>query len=121
MEARLAAARQRTRRRHLALALGGVALLIALLLPSWLKLRALQARTRAVDADIDRLEATVTQLTDEHSKLQSDPTYIERIARQEFRATRAGETLFKIEDAADGPADATLVPPTSSDPTAPRN
>ena len=89
---------------------GGVALLIAVLLPSWLQLRALQIRERAVNADIDRLEASITQLNTEQEKLTSDPTYVERVARREFHATRAGEILFKIDDAADGPADDTTPP-----------
>ena len=81
----------------------GCAGVSALLLPSWLKQRALAARTHAVVAEIAQLEEQIAQLAEEREKLQSDPTYLERIARQEFRATREGEILLKIEDAADGP------------------
>ena len=94
--------------------MGGVLVLAAVLLPSWLTLRSLRARTRAVEAEIIRLETAITQLSSERDKLQSDPTYMERVARQEFRATRPGETLFKIEEAADGPAEP-VTPPTGAD------
>ena len=109
METRAPSARRR--RRQIIVGLAAVGLLTALLLPNGLRLRALETRTRAVDADIARLEAMVAQLSTEQTKLQNDPTYLERVARQEFHATREGETLIKLEDAADGPMDSAPVSP----------
>ena len=103
METLISPSRRRQRRRRLIVGAIALAGLTVLLLPNWLRLRALKTRTRAVDADIARLAAMITQLNAEQQKLQSDPTYIERVARQEFRATRPGEILLKMDDAADGP------------------
>ena len=96
MDTRLtAAAHRRTRRRWQLLGIS-VVVAAALLLPNGWRLRQLTARTRAVDADVARLETSIQRLIDERDKLQSDPTYVERVARQEFRASRAGEMIWKI-------------------------
>ena len=96
---------QRHARRQRLTLLGGGALLLLILLPSWWQLRVLAARERAVNADIARLEAAILTLQTEQERFASDPTYVERLARQEFRTTREGEILLQMDDAADGPAD----------------
>ena len=90
----------RSRRQTLILIVGLALCVAGLLWPNWRRLRTLEARTTAMDADIARLEEHIAQLTTEREKLLSDPTYVERVARQEFHATRQGEILFKIQQPA---------------------
>ena len=91
-------ARRRRPRRRLLVLIAGLTLLVGLCLwPNWRNLRSLEARTTAMDADIARLEQGIAHYTAEREKLLSDPTYVERVARQEFHSTRRGEILFKIE------------------------
>ena len=92
-----AAARRRARRQLLSIGALCAAGVLALLWPTWRKLRLIEARSAAVDAEIAHLEQSIAALTVEHQKLTTDPTYVERVARQEFRTTRPGEILFKIE------------------------
>ena len=85
-------------RHQLLVLIAGLTLVLGLLLwPNWRNLRSLEARTTAMDADIARLEQGIAQYTAEREKLRSDPTYVERVARQAFHSTRHGEILFKIE------------------------
>lgn len=58
--------------------------------------RALQSELRQVEADNARLTREVDTLTREVHALRSDPTAIERIARDELGMVREDEILFQF-------------------------
>ena len=47
--------------------------------------------------DIEQLEATKADLDSIKNRLENDPTYIEKIAREEYNMKKKGEKVIKIE------------------------
>jgi len=47
--------------------------------------------------EIEQLELTKAELDSIKNRLENDPTYIERIAREEYNMKKKGEKVIKIE------------------------
>jgi len=77
-------------------------------------MRRSQQEAAQVQRKIDQMSEENRQLQDRVKALKSDPTAIERIAREEMGLAKPGEYIFKIPQK---PADATS--PGSSSPTGP--
>ncbi|GEM_PF-4563296 len=90
----------RLRRREVLLLTCGL-LLGMLLLPEWVTSRRLSQQLRDTDEEISRLDVLRVTLTDERARLLNDPTYVERVAREEFRSTRQGEILLEFDEPPD--------------------
>jgi cell division protein FtsB len=70
-----------------------------------LAMRKTQQEAAAVQKEINRLDEENKQLQDRVKDLKSNPTTIERIAREEMGLARPGEVIFKIQPKPpDGPA-----------------
>jgi hypothetical protein len=63
---------------------GGAALVACLVLPPWLEVRALRKAHALAQQRIAELEADLTRVSKQIEHLQSDPAYLERLARKEF-------------------------------------
>lgn len=77
-----------------ALAIGGVALM--LFGPGaydWLRLT---LRQRQLDRQLTTLVAEHEQLTQEHVRLQTDPTYVEGLIRSTFKVAQPGELVVPL-------------------------
>jgi cell division protein FtsB len=61
----------------------------------WYSLR--QERVR-VQYEIDELIERGIYLTEEISKINSDDTYLEKIAREKFQMVKPGEKVFRVID-----------------------
>ena len=61
----------------------------------WYSLR--QERIR-VQYEIDELIEREIYLTEEISKIKSDDTYLEKIAREKFQMVKPGEKIFRVVD-----------------------
>ena len=61
----------------------------------WYSLR--QERIR-IQYEIDELIKRETHLTEEISKIKSDDTYLEKIARGKFQMVKPGEKVFRVVD-----------------------
>lgn len=59
-------------------------------------LREMQKKETLIQ-EIKQLESTRTVLDSTKKRLQNDPTYIEKIAREEYNMKREGEKVIKIE------------------------
>ena len=59
----------------------------------WYSLR--QERIR-VQYEIDELIKREIYLTEEISKIKSDDTYLEKIAREKFQMVKPGEKVFRV-------------------------
>ena len=78
----------------LVVVVGGVGLLF---LPLWRKSRSMQQELQRLDSEIIRQEAVEKQQKMEIEALRTDPTFVERTARDKLNLARPNETLFKFE------------------------
>jgi len=74
-----------------------VAILAALFLPGITKFTQLKARQVRLNSGIERLKAGEVDLRNEQEKLQKDPTYIEKVAREKLQVVNKGETIVRVE------------------------
>ena len=85
----------------------GVAVLILILfLPTFSKKQALLDKNREYRERIRQLETKISQLSEEKRRLEEDPVYRERVAREKMGLVKDGEVIFKITPA---PVDAEVV------------
>jgi cell division protein FtsB len=50
-----------------------------------------------LEKEINELETTKTELDSIKNRLENDPTYIEKIAREEYNMKKEGEKVIKVE------------------------
>ena len=84
------------RRRRL---LGIILLGVVIFSPGFLQLGRLHWRSYQLRRRIDVACAKNRQLAEQAQRLESDPVYIEQVARQRLGVARAGETIVEVEEA----------------------
>ena len=67
----------------------------AIFLPGFSKLQELREEKRNLKKRIEMLERANKQLAEEKEKLENDPTYIEKIAREKLGMARKDEIILK--------------------------
>jgi cell division protein DivIC len=73
----------------------GVALL--LFVPAFSRRHAMQREIERLDVEIIRQESLEKQQRQEIESLKTDPTYVERVARNKLNLARPNETIFRFE------------------------
>jgi cell division protein DivIC len=73
----------------------GVALL--LFVPALSRRHSMQREIQRLDAEIIRQENLEKQQRQEIDSLKTDPTYVERVARNKLNLARPNETIFRFE------------------------
>ena len=61
-----------------------------------LKWYSLRKERIKIQYEIDELIQREAQLTEEISKIKSDDTYLEKIAREKFQMVKPGEKVFRV-------------------------
>jgi cell division protein FtsB len=79
----------------------GVIALAAAVLGAWgvndlVRIRALERELGATERDIAALRAQAERLAEAIDRLRNDPTYIEKLGREEHGLVREGETVLKF-------------------------
>ncbi len=74
------------------------AVLVIIFLPSISRYHQLKSRQSKLDDRIERLKKSEVDLRKEQEKLQKDPTYIEKVARDKLQVTKKGETIVRVEN-----------------------
>jgi cell division protein FtsB len=77
----------------LAIVAAGAALLFV---PLWHRQHTLQRENRRLEAEVARLEALEKQYKGEIEALKTDPTYVERVAREKLNLVKPNETVFQF-------------------------
>ncbi|MCQ9206635.1 MAG: septum formation initiator family protein [Omnitrophica bacterium] len=67
----------------------------AIFLPGFSKLQELKEENRNLGKRIEILKKTNKELREEKEKLENDPTYIEKIAREKLGMARKGEIILR--------------------------
>ena len=70
-------------------------ILTAIFLPGFAKLESLREKNRNLEKRIEILMKTNKELAKEKEKLENDPSYIEKIAREKLGMTRKDEIILK--------------------------
>jgi len=63
-----------------------------------LKWHSLRKERIRIQYEIDELIQQEAHLTEEISKIKSDDTYLEKIAREKFQMVKPGEKVFRVVD-----------------------
>jgi cell division protein FtsB len=71
--------------------------ILVVFLPGYTKLQELRDRNRDLEEKIAKIKQENVILQDELKRIQSDPVYQEKIAREKMGIVRKGEIPFKIE------------------------
>ncbi|MFH1407373.1 MAG: septum formation initiator family protein [Candidatus Omnitrophota bacterium] len=74
----------------------GIIILGVVFLPGYIKLTQLHQRNRELRSKIELLKRQNTQYLDEIHKLQTDPLYVEKVAREKMGVVRDGEIIYKL-------------------------
>ena len=75
-----------------------VGIVLRLYLPKIEEQKRLRAQTEALRQDIQREAEQLRQLKRKQEKLQEDPTFVEKIAREDLNYAKPGETIFRFVD-----------------------
>ncbi len=75
-----------------------VTIVLRLFLPLMEKQQQLRAREDELRRDIQRAGEELRMLRLKQQKLQDDPRFVERIAREDLGYVKPGETLFRFVD-----------------------
>lgn len=54
-------------------------------------------KIRSLNREISQQQETTTRLREEIKRLKFDPAYLEKIAREQYRMAKSGETIFWIQ------------------------
>jgi len=74
-----------------------IIVLLAIFLPGYTRLQDVARENRKLEEEISRMEETVNTLMQEKERLESDITYIEKIAREKMGLVKEGERVIKIK------------------------
>ena len=72
-----------------------VAILIVIYLPGLSKLQQMKERNKVLKKQITELEKMNEELEVEIDRLNTDPIYVESIAREKLKKARKGEIIYK--------------------------
>jgi len=75
---------------------GIAVLMLVIFLPGYTKLQALREKNRQFETKIKKLIIENSLLQQELSRIQNDPVYQEKIAREKMGVVRKGEVPIKI-------------------------
>lgn len=67
----------------------------------WLDLRREQQRLQALQDEVARLEAQNDSLRTVLQRMEADPAFLEKVARENLGMVRPGERLYRIQSATD--------------------
>ncbi len=70
--------------------------LLFIFLPSYTKMQDLRQRSAHYDRQIEILKKQRTALLDEKKLLESDPLYLEKVAREKMGLVKEGEIVYQL-------------------------
>ena len=69
---------------------------LIIFIPSYRKMQDLERRNSELQLQIKQLKDKNTELAEEKRKLDDDPVYLEKVAREKLGIAREGEVIYKI-------------------------
>ena len=74
----------------------GTIIVFVLFLPSYTELQDLKQKNRDYDLQIRQLKEQNGNLVEEKRRLEEDPAYLEKVAREKMGLIKEGEVIYKI-------------------------
>ncbi|HLD40583.1 MAG TPA: septum formation initiator family protein [Candidatus Omnitrophota bacterium] len=71
-------------------------LILIIFFPGYAKIQEMRHKNRKLEADIKRLKAENIALSLEKEKLETDPNYLEQVAREKLGIVKKGETVYRL-------------------------
>ena len=71
-------------------------LILVIFLPSFTKMQELKQKNLDYQAQIVQLKSNYAQLQIEKSRLESDPVYLEKVAREKMGLVKEGEMIYRM-------------------------
>ena len=75
---------------------GFLFLFIVIFLPGYSKFQELSQRNKLLEEKLSQIEISNKRLADEVKRLEHDPTYVEKVARDKLKVTKKGEIVYKL-------------------------
>ena len=72
-------------------------LLSVIYFPGFSRLQQLKEENKALEKRISELKEKNEELKDQWHKLQTDPTYLESVAREKLKKVKKGEIIYKVD------------------------
>ena len=72
-----------------------ITILVVIFFPGFSRLQQLKEENRNLEKRIEILKRTNKELKTEKEKLENDPSYVEKIAREKLGMVRKGEIILK--------------------------
>jgi len=73
-----------------------VVILGIIYIPNYRKIKSLARENKELEKQIEQIEQANQRLSEEHRRLQSDPLYLENVAREKLGVARKGEIVYKV-------------------------
>lgn len=74
----------------------GLILLGVIFIPGYLKIKRLARQNRELERQIKETKQANRRLEEEQEKLESDPVYLEKVAREKLGLAKEGEIIYKV-------------------------
>ena len=75
---------------------GFLFIFILVFLPGYSRFQELAQQNKAYEEKIKKLESSNKKLENEIARLNDDPAYMEKVAREKLRVTKKGEVVYKM-------------------------
>ena len=71
-------------------------ILLVLFFPGYAKMQELRQKNRELEATIKKLEKENLAISQEKERLENDPDYLEKVAREKLGIVRKGEVIYRV-------------------------
>ncbi|HAH20257.1 MAG: hypothetical protein A2Y00_06250 [Omnitrophica WOR_2 bacterium GWF2_43_52] len=71
-------------------------ILLVLFFPGYAKMQELRQKNRELEATIKKLEKENLAINQEKERLENDPDYLEKVAREKLGIVRKGEVIYRV-------------------------
>ncbi len=71
-------------------------LILVIFFPGYAKIQEMRQKNRKLEADIKRLKSENIALSIEKERLETDPNYLEQVAREKLGIVKKGETVYRL-------------------------
>ena len=73
-----------------------LALILIIFFPGYAKIQEMRQKNKKLESDIKKLKAENIALSLEKEKLETDPNYLEQVAREKLGIVKKGETVYRL-------------------------
>lgn len=73
-----------------------VAIFLIIFFPGYAKMQELRQKNKDLEDNIKKLQAENLKFSQERERLENDPEYLERVAREKLGIVKKGEIVYKI-------------------------